>query len=138
MRGLCRTLLAAAIALAVAGCAGGRHSANAQSSPDAKPPPLSACETRELTLDGTVVVVSSNADGTLASATVVAPASPAARAKTLRHVRAAFGPSIRDSALIAHASKWGLTTWTDRCGHPVKPPAPIRLPASPRGSPAHD
>ncbi|HEY5425315.1 MAG TPA: hypothetical protein VIJ77_02100 [Candidatus Tumulicola sp.] len=132
-------LLLVALALAAAGCSGARHAADAESSPNAKPSPLSACETRALTLDGTIVVVAGNADGTLASVTVAGPAkSAAARAKALRAVRAAFGPPLRDSAVIEHTSKWGLTTYADRCGHPVKQPPPLRVPATPRGSPARD
>lgn len=139
MRGRCRSLLFVALALAGAGCSGARHAADARSSPNARPSPLSSCETRALTLDGTTVVVAGNADGTLASVTVAGPVkSAAARAKVLRQVRAAFGPPLRDSAVVEHTSKWGLTMYTDRCGHPVAAPAPLRAPASPRGSPARD
>ncbi len=137
MRAVLGGLIGIALALVVTGCANGRRASSAEASPNAAPSPLAACETRELTLGGADLVIAGNADGTLASVTVVRVANATDRKKALHAVRVAFGPALRDTAVIAHASKWGLTTWTDRCGRAVAQPAPLRVPASPRGSPAH-
>lgn len=138
MRAVLGGLIGIALALVVTGCANGRRASGAEASPNAASSPLAACETRELTLGGADLVIGGNADGTLASVTVVKVANAADRKRALRDVRATFGPTVRDTAVIAHASKWGLTTWTDRCGRAVAQPAPMRVPASPRESPAHE
>lgn len=122
-----KRVFAISLALTLAGCASAHRTA-ATGSPVPALAPLRACETRELTVDGTDVVVAANADGTAASIEVVGARSAAARNEVLRAVRGAFGPARRDPEAIAHQSKWGLVTWTDRCGHPVagasaKPPA---------------
>ncbi|MEO6835099.1 MAG: hypothetical protein ABI231_04235 [Candidatus Tumulicola sp.] len=122
-------LVALALLLALAGCAGRRHAADAAASPNLTSP-LHACETRELTLDGTDVVVGGNADATLASVHIVTAPNPAALSKALREIRRAFGAVRTDPLIVAHESKWGWTTWADRCGHPVAP-RPSRVPPSP-------
>jgi hypothetical protein len=110
-------LALAALVLASVDCAGARHAA--ADSRTVFPPRLHPCETRELTVDGADIVVASNADASLASVRVVKAPNAIARREALHDVHGALGPVQRDASVVAHQSKWGLTTWTDRCGNPV-------------------
>ena len=102
----------------------------AAQSPNASPAPLRSCELRALTIDAAELIVESNADGTLASVTVVKAPDEATRVEAIDDVLRRFGPARRDARIVAHQSRWwGLTTYTDPCGHPVTPlasPSPAR------------
>jgi hypothetical protein len=117
-----RAILWLCLIFALTACARGRHAA-VDASPAAALGPLGACETRDLQLDDAHLVVSANADGTPTSILVIGAASPEAAAQAQRQAERAFGPPHRDAEAIAHQSKWGLVTWTDRCGHPLPAPA---------------
>lgn len=111
-------LAQAACLLGAGGCAA-RHAETAVSAAaSADLAPLHGCETRELTLAGADVVVAANADGTLATVSVAGAADASARAAALREALRIFGPVRRDTEIVARQSKWGLVTWTDRCGRP--------------------
>lgn len=112
-------LVQLALALALAGCSSGAHRAN--DSATAAPSPLHACETRELTVDDADVILVANADARVGSVAIVSAPSDDAREKALDDVTHTFGTPHPDTAVIAHPSKWGLTTYSDRCGHPVSP-----------------
>ena len=116
-------LLAMTLALLLAGCTSSRHAA-AASKPALSP--LAPCESREISLDGTNAVVTSNADSTLASASVVNAANAASRREALAAIYRAFGKIHVDTDLVARSSKWGLATWTDRCGRPAAVPFPTQ------------
>ncbi len=118
-------LLAITLAITIAGCTSSRHVTSASK------PALSAlapCESREVSLDGADAVVTSNADSTLASVHFVDGASVAARRQALVTMYRAFGTIHVDTGLVARSSKWGLATWTDRCGRPVTFTIPLRTP----------
>ena len=119
-----------AVIVAAAGCSSARNASSAQ---DATPAPLAACETRELDVDGADVVVSSNADASLASVRVVEAPDAATREAAVTDVERFFGPVRRDARVIARPNKWGLTTLTDACGRPAGPttPAPQRTTPNP-------
>jgi hypothetical protein len=116
-------LLQLAALFALTACASNHRSTAAQAATAAQssPAPLHGCETRELTLDDADIVVNGNIDGTLASYVIVRAPSPSTRARAIVDVRNDFGLPRPDTQIIAHQSKWGLTTYTDRCGHPVGP-----------------
>lgn len=103
--------------IALAGCASARH-AGAASENAADFTALQPCETRTLMFDGATVVVTANADGSVAS--IAVPGNAPSRAQALRQARAAFGAPRVDLERVARQSKWGLVTWTDRCGRPVR------------------
>ena len=109
-----RALLALALAVATAGCGGQRHAAVSKDLS-----PLAPCESREITLDGSDVLLTSNADSSLASVHVRNAANDAMRRDVLRDVYRTFGGIRIDTETVARSNKWGLTTWTDRCGRPI-------------------
>ena len=120
-------LLGHNLALALGGCA----SAHVRRQPVRRFRRSRRCELvkRANYAHGTDVVVAANADGTAASMRPSGARNAAARNEVLRAVRARSGPRGAIPGSIAHQSKWGLVTWTDRCGRPVaarfsaKPPA---------------
>ncbi len=118
--------LALALAVATAGCGGQRHAAAL--SKDLSP--LTPCESREITLDGGDVLLTSNADSSLASVHVRNAANDAIRRDVLRDVYRTFGAIHIDTETIARSNKWGLTTWTDRCGRPITFTVPSPHPTS--------
>jgi hypothetical protein len=107
--------LALALAVVAGGCAGGRHAAALSKDLSA----LTPCESREISLDGGDVLLTSNADSSLASVHVRKAASESVRRDVLRDVYRTFGVIHIDTETIARTTKWGLTTWTDRCGRPI-------------------
>ncbi|MDP9110317.1 MAG: hypothetical protein M3M96_01605 [Candidatus Eremiobacteraeota bacterium] len=107
------------LALSLAAC-GGSKNAGAHS-PPASPAPLRACETRELSLDGTDMVLAANIDGTLASLTIVHAPDRDAQDKGVEDARKLFGEPHRDTRATTHQSKWGIVEITDACGRPVSP-----------------
>jgi hypothetical protein len=119
-------LLGITLALAIAGCTSSRHAASASKTALS---PLAPCESREVSLDGADAVVTSNADSTLASVRFVDGAGNAARRAALAAMYRVFGTVHVDTDLVAQSSKWGLATWTDRCGRPVTFTIPQRTPA---------
>jgi len=74
--------------------------------------------------DGAEVVVTSNADSSLASVEIVRAPNAAARARAVDDAIHWFGPVRRDARVMTRSSKWGLTTLTDPCGRPVASPSP--------------
>ena len=111
-----RALLVVMLAALLAGCGGQRRNASATS---AELSPLAACESREITLDGADVLLTSNADSSLASVHVRGATNDMDRRDVLKDVYRTFGAIRIDTSVIARTSKWGLTTWTDRCGRPI-------------------
>jgi hypothetical protein len=93
----------------------------ASSNASASPGPLRACEVREVAFASGNAVVTSNADGSLASVKVTDARDAAANAGALADAKRIFGPIRVDKHVVAHQLKWGLTTYTDRCGRPVIP-----------------
>jgi hypothetical protein len=126
-----RAILGLSLIFALTGCAHGHHAA-ADASPAAALGALGACETRDLHLDDAHLIVSANADGTPTSILVIGAASPEAAAQAQRQAEHAFGSPHRDTEAVAHQSKWGLVTWTDRCGHPLPAPAGPHVASTPR------
>jgi len=118
-------LLAILLAVQLAGCTSARH-AVASSKPALSP--LTPCESREVSLDGTDAVVTSNADSTLASVRVVDASNDASRREALAAIYHTFGAVHVDNDLVARSSKWGLATWTDRCGRPATVTFPTQSP----------
>ncbi len=98
-----------------AGCTGQRHDAASSQALS----PLTPCESREIVLDGDDVLLTSNADSTLASVHVRGATTELARREVVRDVYRTFGVMHVDTDVVARTSKWGLTTWTDRCGRPI-------------------
>ena len=117
-------VLALFLAVAAAGCSGQRSGKDA-----AGLSPLTPCESREITLDGADVLLTSNADSTLASVHV-RDSNDAARRDALKDVYRTFGSIHIDTDVVARTSKWGLTTWTDRCGRPITFTVPKQTPPS--------
>jgi hypothetical protein len=109
-------LLQLTLLVALAGCTNARHAAAASAAPS----PLRACETREVKFDGADVVVAGNVDATVGSIQVVDAPSAAAKAKALDDAYRNFGKPRPDTRVVQHANKWGLTTYTDLCGHLVR------------------
>jgi len=107
-----------AIAIFLAACAG-RHAASAAASP----PPLRPCQTLGLQLDGASVVLTTNADGSLAGVSV-SGGDPEAQARALAEVREHYGPAQPDRRVVTHQSKWGFPILTDDCGRPAKAASP--------------
>ena len=118
-------LLAVALAVVTAGC-GARRAATA---PSQDLSPLAACESREITLDGADVLLTSNADSSLASVHVRNVTNDALRRDVLRDVYRTFGVIHVDTETVAKSNKWGLTTWTDRCGRPITFTVPSTRPS---------
>lgn len=116
--------VALALAVATSGCVGQRHATASDKDLSA----LTPCESREITLDGADVLLTSNADSSLASVHVRNAPSESVRRDVLRDVDRTFGTIHIDTETVARSSKWGLTTWTDRCGRPITftVPSPIR------------
>ncbi len=85
------------------------------------PAPLRACETRELNIEGTDLVLQSNIDGSLASITIVHASDNDTLDRSIHEVRKAFGDPHRDTRTVTHQSKWGIVAVTDTCGRPVNP-----------------
>ena len=110
----------AATVLAATACSGARQAAAGTAS--ASPAPLGACETRITDFDGVGAVITSNADGTLASVDIIKAANAAARAKAVDDAVHYFGPVHRDTRVMVRQSKWGLSVLTDSCGRPVEAP----------------
>ena len=107
--------------------------ATSNGSPDASatPAPLFSCESREITIDGSDLVVQANADRTLASILIVRAPDDDARAKAFEDARKAFGDPHPDTRTQSRQFKWGLTQLTDMCGRPVMPsssPSPSSSP----------
>jgi hypothetical protein len=117
--------LAVLTLLAVAACSG---SHNAASGSSASPSPLGACEVRVVAFDAGRALVTGNADGSLASVTMLDTPQRAAPAAVLTEATRAFGPLRDDARVVAHQSKWGLTTFTDACGRPMNPAGPAGRP----------
>lgn len=107
--------LALALAVTAAGCTGERHSAALSKDLSA----LTPCESREISLDGADVLLTSNVDSSLASVHVRNAANESVRRDVLRDVYRTFGVVHIDTETVARSTKWGLTTWTDRCGRPI-------------------
>jgi hypothetical protein len=119
-------LVGVTLALAVAGCVGSRHATTAPRNVSLVP--LGSCETRVLSLRGADLVVNANADSTLASVRVVNATNHLARDQALATVYHTFGAVHLDTDVVARESKWGLATWTDRCGRPITFTSPPRTP----------
>lgn len=117
--------MALALAALFAGCSGQRRDASASNGELA---PLAPCESREISLDGADVLLTSNADSSLASVHVRGTTNDTIRRDVIRDVYRTFGTIRIDTSVIARTSKWGLTTWTDRCGRPITftVPKPLR------------
>ena len=109
-----RALLVLALAAAAAGCGGQRHGADPKDLS-----PLTPCESREISLDGADVLLTGNSDSSLASVHVRSAPNEAIRRDVLRDVYRTFGVIRIDTETVARSNKWGLTTWTDRCGRPI-------------------
>ena len=107
--------LALALAVATGGCGGERRSAAASKDLSA----LTPCESREISLDGADVLLTSNVDSSLASVHVRNASNDSVRRDVLRDVYRTFGVVHIDTETVARSTKWGLTTWTDRCGRPI-------------------
>ena len=117
-------IFAAVVLASCSSASNASDSSGATASPDATPSPLKACETREVTLDGADLVVTANADATLSSVRVVDSNDNAASTAAEQSAERAFGPLHRDTRVIAHQNKWGLTTFSDECGRPATPVLP--------------
>ncbi len=107
------------------GCARQREPAAAQAGDSPKPratiAPLQSCETRELRYDGSEVMLVANADRSLASLTVVASRSDAARARAVAEIEAQLGMPHPDTRIEQRPWKDGLVELTDPCGRLVTP-----------------
>lgn len=114
---------AIALTVLIAGC-GGRHAATSKDLS-----PLTPCESREISLDGADVLITGNADGSLASVHVRNAVNDAVRRDVLRDVYRTFGTIHIDTETVARSNKWGLTTWTDRCGRPITFTVPSARPS---------
>ena len=123
-------LFAVALLVVPAGCTGQRRDAASSQALS----PLTPCESREIALDGADVLLTSNADSSLASVHLRGPATELERRQVLRDVYRTFGVMHVDTDVVARTSKWGLTTWTDRCGRPITFTLP-RSSAPPPASP---
>lgn len=119
-----QALLALVLAVETAGCGGQRHTAVSKDLS-----PLTPCESREIRLDGADVLLTSNSDSSLASVHVRNAANDAIRRDVLRDVYRTFGAIHIDTETVARSNKWGLTTWTDRCGRPITFTVPSPRPA---------
>ncbi len=102
----------------MAACSPARH-AGAAAAASASPAPLLSCETRTVDVDGAQVLVTSNADASLASARVLSATDLAAAGKAVAQVTREFGPMRTDTRVVERPNKWGLTTLTDPCGRPL-------------------
>ena len=65
------------------------------------------------------MLLTSNVDSLLASVHVRNAANESVRRDVLRDVYRTFGVVHIDTETVARSTKWGLTTWTDRCGRPI-------------------
>ena len=113
----------AAISL-LAACSDGRaQDANASPSPSpsASPAPLRSCETRELQLEGSDVVVQANLDQTVGAVVVLRAPDAQTRERAYDDAIKTFGEPHPDKRTAARPSKWGLITVTDLCGRPTSP-----------------
>lgn len=115
--------------LVTAACSNAHGAATSQASAAAavapSPEPLHACEVREVDFDAGRAVVSSNADGSLATVRVIEAKPSKAAAQVTRDAVRRFGPIRIDRTIVPHKLNMGsLTTYTDRCGHTVTPVTP--------------
>ena len=114
-----------ALASALAGCAARKPAGGTQSSASPSPlpslAPLQSCETRELRYDGAEVLLVANVDRTLASLTVVASRSAAARKRATAEIEAQLGTPHLDTRVEQRPWKDGLVELTDPCGRLVTP-----------------
>ena len=114
-----------ALSGAFVGCAKHREPVAAQAAlspaPLATIAPLQSCETRELRYDGSEVVLVANVDHSLASLTVVASRSDAARKRTIAEIEAQLGTPHPDTRIEQRPWKDGLVELTDPCGRLVTP-----------------
>ena len=115
----------ALLACAIAGCAAREPASGTQSSAAPSPlpsiAPLQSCETRELRYDGAEVLLVANVDRTLASLTVVASRSEAARRRAVAEIEAQLGTPHLDTRVEQRPWKDGLVELTDPCGRLVTP-----------------
>jgi len=110
--------------IALVGCAhagSGAAGASRAPMPRATIAPLQPCETRELRYDGSEVVLVANVDRSLASLTVVASRSDAARRRTVAEIEAQLGVPHPDTRIEQRPWKDGLVELTDPCGRLVTP-----------------
>ncbi len=112
-----------ALSTALGGCGSSRNSTESQQAPVGTPSPLRACETRELTLDDTDMILQANIDGTPASITIVHARDTDSQDKAVEEARKLFGAPHPDTRTMTHQSKWGILEITDACGRPVTPPS---------------
>ncbi len=114
-----------ALSGAFVGCAQQREPVAARAAlspaPLATIAPLQSCETRELRYDGSEVVLVANVDRSLASLTVVASRSDAARKRTVAEIEAQLGTPHPDTRIEQRPWKDGLVELTDPCGRLVTP-----------------
>jgi len=114
-----------ALSFALAGCAAQKPASGMQSSAAPSPlptiAPLQSCETRELRFDGAEVVLVANVDRTLASLTVLASRSEAARKRATAEIEAQLGAPHVDTRIEQRPWKDGLVELTDPCGRLVTP-----------------
>ena len=107
------------------GCARQREPASAHAdrspAPLATIAPLQSCETRELRYDGSEVVLVANVDRSLATLTVVASRSDAARERAVAEIEAQLGTPHPDTRIEQRPWKDGLVELTDPCGRLVTP-----------------
>ena len=122
-------LAALAFVLLVVACSHAHRTARTPG-PSPSPPPLGSCETRIVDVDGAQAVITSNADGSLASVEIVKAPDAATRVKAIDDATHYFGPVRRDTRVVARQSRWGLTTYTDPCGRPVPSVTPTPRPSA--------
>ncbi|MGR4065087.1 MAG: hypothetical protein ACLQPV_06530 [Vulcanimicrobiaceae bacterium] len=113
--------MACAAAALLCACAGNRAATGSLTQT------LQPCETREVSLDGTTLVLHANADAKLGSIEVASAPDPAQRAAALADVQKTFGPAHPDDRVMQRPGKWGLSVLTDPCGRVVTP-APLFSP----------
>ena len=110
---------------AFVGCSTQREQAATHADRSARPratiAPLQSCETRELRYDGSEVVLVANVDHSLASLTVVASRSDAARKRAVAEIEAQLGTPHPDTRIEQRPWKDGLVELTDPCGRLVTP-----------------
>ena len=107
--------------LTLAGLAACGPAAHSEPHSSASPAPLHACESREIRLDDTDIVLQANIDGTLGWITIVRAPDRDAQDAAIEHARKLFGDAHRDTRTLTHQSKWGILEMTDSCGRPVVP-----------------
>ncbi len=116
--------MACATAALLCACTGGSRSGSGNASLTQT---LQPCETREVTLDGTTLVLHANADAKLGTIEVASAPGDAQRAAALADIQKTFGAAHPDNRVVQRPGKWGLSVLTDPCGHVVTP-APLFSP----------